>query len=256
MEKIDMNVTQSLIDGPKKVWRLSDIFGMLFAGLFALMIGGALILLAFGGDELAAGEMPELTLGIAFAFIALEIVAFGFGVGIVGLVRRIDWGAAAWLRPMTGRWWLYSFLLGVLIIPVVGATSLATQELLNIELESNPQLDVILPEGFSWLGIIGMTMMIGVLVPFVEELFFRGVLFTWLLSKRSYIVSALISSVVFGLFHVEPYLITGTAVLGLLAAWAMHKSGSIWAAVVIHGVNNGLQVILVYSYTYFDLPLT
>ncbi|MCB0035766.1 MAG: CPBP family intramembrane metalloprotease, partial [Anaerolineales bacterium] len=129
---------------------------------------------------------------------------------------------------------------------LVNFIAASTQQLLDSELEINPQLEVIVPEGFSWIGLVGMALTVGVFIPFVEELFFRGVLFRWLRQHWSFVPAALISSALFGLFHFEPFLIAGTAVLGYASAWTMEKSGSLWAAVMIHGLNNLINVILAY----------
>ncbi|MCA9982011.1 MAG: CPBP family intramembrane metalloprotease, partial [Anaerolineales bacterium] len=50
----------------------------------------------------------------------------------------------------------------------------------------------------------------------------------------------------FALLHGELSLMAGTIVLGLLAAWSVERSGSLWSAVVIHVLNNAVKVLAIY----------
>lgn len=239
----DTNTPTTLTVDKHQIWFFTDILAMTGIAILLLSIGGG-ILFASLGDELDSNFTP--TLMQSFGLIALEIIVFGGAIGAVGAIRRVHWSKVAHLRPMTLAWWVGSFFIGLGCIPLVNLVAASTQQLLNNELDTNPQLEVIIPEGFSWIGLVGMALSVGILIPFVEELFFRGVLFTWLRQHQSFFPAALLSSALFGLFHFEPFLIAGTAVLGFISAWAMEKSGSLWAAVIIHGLNNLINVILAY----------
>jgi membrane protease YdiL (CAAX protease family) len=228
-----------------EAWKFTDILAMGGIGFLLLVAGGALLFALFGFEG-GEDDLLKPTLVQTFALITLEIVGFGGAVGLVGLIRRMIWSKAAYLRSMASGWWLSSFFIGLVCIPVVNYVAFLTQQLLGQELEANPQLDIVVPEGFSWLGLVGMAILIGLLVPFVEELFFRGVLFTWLRQHWSFLPAALLTSLLFGLMHGEPFLIAGTAVLGFVSAWVMEKSGSLWAAVMIHALNNSVNVVLAY----------
>lgn len=226
-------------------WRFTDILGMLGIGTLLLVAGAGLLAVMFDLDT-ATGEMPAPTLAQGFGLIILEAIGFVGAIGVVGYLRRIDWAEAAYLRPMSLQWWGRSFVIGILCIPLVNLVAVATQTLLGQELEQNPQLELVIPEGFSWVGLIGMALLLGLLIPFVEELFFRGVLFTWLRRHWTFLPAALLTSLLFGVVHVFSFLIFSTAVLGFVSAWAMEKSGSLWAAVVIHALNNIVNVVLAY----------
>lgn len=234
--------TNTAVD-KRHIWFVTDIIAMTSIAILLLLIGGGLLFASLG-DDLDSNFTP--TLMQSFSLVALEIVVFGTAIGVVGLIRRVHWSKVAHLRPMSFTWWIGSFFIGLGCIPLVNFIAASTQQLLDSELEINPQLEVIVPEGFSWMGLVGMALTVGIFIPFVEELFFRGVLFTWLRQHWSFVPAALLSSALFGIFHFEPFLMAGTAVLGYVSAWTMEKSGSLWAAVMIHGLNNLINVILAY----------
>jgi membrane protease YdiL (CAAX protease family) len=52
------------------------------------------------------------------------------------------------------------------------------------------------------------------------------------------------SALVFGLFHINPYHVVSAALIGLLLAYVALESGSIVPGMVVHLINNGLQVLL------------
>jgi len=95
--------------------------------------------------------------------------------------------------------------------------------------------------------------------PLVEETLFRGVLFSSLLGFRrkhamlpaighARIALAMgLSALLFGMVHLPDlgwrwYAVPNLALLGVGCAWLRYKSGSLWPAVMAHGVNNLLAV--------------
>jgi len=83
--------------------------------------------------------------------------------------------------------------------------------------------------------------------PLVEELLFRGVLLSALLQRWHVGWSVAISSLAFALIHLpgldfQWYALPDLVLLALLLAWLRLRSGSIWPAVLAHGLNNLLGV--------------
>ena len=82
------------------------------------------------------------------------------------------------------------------------------------------------------------------LLPAVgEELLFRGFIFGTM--RRSYSVGAaiIISSLIFGAFHMSLVKLLPTALLGGIFAYIGYKSGSIYIGMLLHFLNNLLAVI-------------
>ncbi len=92
------------------------------------------------------------------------------------------------------------------------------------------------------LGIIALRILaIGILGPFAEELFFRGVLFFGLRNTRvgaagAVVISALAFAVVH--FQYEPLLLAFIFIDGLLLGLARWRSASLWVPMTIHMLGN------------------
>lgn len=83
--------------------------------------------------------------------------------------------------------------------------------------------------------------------PLVEELLFRGVLLSALLQRWRTGWSVAISSLAFALIHLpgldyQWYALPDLLLLALALSWLRLRSGSIWPAVLAHGLNNVLGV--------------
>lgn len=83
-----------------------------------------------------------------------------------------------------------------------------------------------------------------------EELLFRGLLFSGL-RRLGPPAAIVISSLLFGLAHGSVYRLLPTAFLGLAMGYARYRTGSIGSGMIIHALNNGIAVSLLY----LDLPL-
>ena len=94
---------------------------------------------------------------------------------------------------------------------------------------------------------VALAVVVGLAGPFVEELLYRGALFTGLRSSADPASTAMTTGFLFALAHVAPrfwpiYLVVA-ACLGLLRA----ASGSLWPCILMHGVFNGTAVVMAFS---------
>jgi uncharacterized protein len=95
--------------------------------------------------------------------------------------------------------------------------------------------------GWSFVAILALG---GLVIPFAEELLFRGVLFG-ALRRYGPVLAGLVSATVFGLAHVWPPLVLFAFVVGVVHAWMRERSGSIWPAVISHAVVNTLSIVMI-----------
>lgn len=92
-----------------------------------------------------------------------------------------------------------------------------------------------------------MALVVVSLGPLVEELLFRGALLSALLRRMHTGWAVAISSLLFACVHLPDlgflwYAVPNLALLAAVLAWLRLRSGSLWPAVVAHGVNNLLAV--------------
>ncbi len=95
--------------------------------------------------------------------------------------------------------------------------------------------------------LIQNLILIGLLAAFGEELIFRGIVQRLLRQKWNNPHIAIgVTALIFGLFHMQFERFMPLAFLGLLLGYATYYTGTLWVAVILHFVNNSLQVILLY----------
>ena len=93
-----------------------------------------------------------------------------------------------------------------------------------------------------------------ILPPIVEEILFRGFLYSGLRTKLTKWVSAIVVSVLFGIAHLQlgsdapPLWIAmiDTFILSMILVWLREKTGAIWAGMLVHGFKNFLAYILLF----------
>ncbi len=94
------------------------------------------------------------------------------------------------------------------------------------------------------LGLIAAGLMVIVVAPFVEELFFRGFFYRALRSRYSIVFAALIDGVLFGVIHFDfegadgLLLLPPLALLGVIFCLVYERTGTLWAPIGMHAFNN------------------
>jgi membrane protease YdiL (CAAX protease family) len=89
-----------------------------------------------------------------------------------------------------------------------------------------------------WLQIF----VIAILPAICEEFFFRGIIFRSFESLGTGMAMG-VSAVYFALFHFDLRNLAGPLFLGFLITWYCYRSGSIFAAVLAHFINNLMAVL-------------
>jgi uncharacterized protein len=118
------------------------------------------------------------------------------------------------------------------------------------------------PESFRYLfdslmagqPLIISIITIGILPAFTEELFFRGLVLDGLKNNYSKRKAIIISSLLFGIVHLNPWQFYSGFAFGLFAAWICIETNSILLCIFIHFLNNTLYTITV-RYREF-IPIT
>lgn len=81
-----------------------------------------------------------------------------------------------------------------------------------------------------------------ILGPVMEELVFRGLILQRLMVKFTAIKSLLVSSVLFGLLHLESWL--SAAIFGLVMGMIFIKTRNLWVPILLHVANNAMVVLV------------
>jgi membrane protease YdiL (CAAX protease family) len=225
-------------------WNWKDIL-LISAFAAVIILAGFGLLRILAQRSIISLEDTNTQIFLSLGSLILETVALILPIYLLGIRRKkISWSELG-IRSCRLEWVLLAGLLGFIAIPLSGLVALIIQLLLGKPLE-NPQLPFLAPAGLSVFGGIAMFILGGFLAPFAEELFFRGILYRWLRQRWGVAPGILISGLIFGILHGD-WAVGGAAfVLGIILAWSFEKSNSLWAAFIIHAINNSVKIALLY----------
>lgn len=95
---------------------------------------------------------------------------------------------------------------------------------------------------------------LAILVPIAEELFFRGMIITFLANATNAAIAVIISAFVFALFHIDPSYFSINQVIYIFCLAAIFGAAaiitkSIWPGVLVHAFNNALATLQSVAWT-------
>lgn len=203
-----------------------------------LAISALLVLLAFWGAGQSSGGSdddilydPDLAIG-GFVFYGI-LIAVSFAIAS-GFQRRSE---ALGFRRFRLRWvWV-----ALAVVVATTIVAVATEPFLHGAEEQGLGADRWEPEH---AGAFAANVVVLVLLgPFAEELFFRG------LGVRALMVfgglaAILVTGAVFGLVHGILGALPPLVLFGVGLAWVRLRSASVWPSFVGHAAYNGLGVLL------------
>jgi len=211
-----------------------------------LGIGSLLVLLGFLGASQGSGSdggdlLFDVDLAIGGVVFYGLMIAISFAVASAyPRARRMD---ALGFRRFRLRWVWTS--LGVVAVTTVVAV--AVEPLLHGGEDQGFSADRWQPEHAGAFAANALVLVL--LGPFAEELFFRG-LGVRVLMLYGGLVSILVTGVIFGLVHGVLGALPPLVLFGIGLAWVRLRSASIWPVFIGHAAYNGLGVlVLVLSWT-------
>src|SRR5262249_22812770 len=92
----------------------------------------------------------------------------------------------------------------------------------------------------AWVGVLG----IGLGPALAEELWCRGFMGRGLVARFGVVGGVLLTSLFFGLLHLDPALILATGFLGLCLHFVYLTTRSLWLPMLLHFLTNSLAVVL------------
>lgn len=219
-------------------WPISGLVGLSLL-VIVLTIAGAVF--AFGGalDGLPEGIVPAVQVAVLSLQYALPIVL----VAVLGRLRGARFSEATLMR---------SFSVGQGIALGVGVAVMARfyngvyGVIVTLLGFTPPDVDVtrLFPDTLS--GGAAVVVLAVIVAPFAEEIMFRGVLYPGLRDRFNPYAAAIVSSLVFALFHGEPFVFVPIFLLGLMLAWLTDMTRSIWPAIIAHAAFNASALVLTY----------
>ncbi len=158
---------------------------------------------------------------------------------LLALVKRKNLTEALRLKRLPAKTVGKIVCLAIAFIPIVAVANLIVISLID---HFSNALDVPIPVADSGGRYVLYMFVISVTAGICEETFFRGLVLGGYESALNRKSAAIWSALFFGLFHFNPQNLIGPILLGLVFAYLVQVTGSIWAGVVGHMANNGVAV--------------
>ena len=222
-------------------WPLWAPFAAMLATLFVAILGvgviALLVELAGGNVSDGEGESPGVT--IAGTYLQ-DLALIGSAVVLARIVDRPVTPAKFGLRitrvrPAVG-WTLVAWVAFV-VFTVAWSQALGITE--------NDDLPQELGVDDSNVALVFVAILVCVLAPIAEELFFRGFCFTALRRRLGMWPAAAATGIIFGAIHLggtEVEFVVPLMVFGFLLCLLYVRTGSIVPCIVLHALNNSLAL--------------
>jgi len=102
--------------------------------------------------------------------------------------------------------------------------------------------------------LLVLTLLVTLVGPFAEELFFRGFAYPVFRKKIGVRNSILLVSAIFALLHMNIVSFFPILVLGILLAYLYEKTGSLVPSITVHVIHNTAVVFFAFLYKVIALP--
>ncbi len=221
----------------------------------------------------------QLPWSTAHVFLALAFLSAAFVLGIllmVGFLTIVDLNERAeniilllstlalqgvmllsvWffaLRSPDSRWDRLGFRrikpISTTIIAMFGIVSAYAAVLAYTELVEWLGIEILIPGPVpaEWAGdgvaIAIFAISAVCIAPFVEEIFFRGFIYQGLRRTMAVLPAALLTSIFFGIAHIDPSIIIPVAVVGMILLGIYRWTNNLWSSIITHSGYNAVMVV-------------
>jgi len=144
----------------------------------------------------------------------------------------------------------FIFLIGLpFVISVIDIVVTDIYDMLYIMLFGTPSIPEIVlyyeDSEYNLILALSFTSMV-IAAPVVEEILFRGYILDAIREIHGDTVAILGSAGLFGLLHLEPYVVGMATLGGVIYGWIRIKTGSLWPSIVSHMVWNFLVFLYIW----------
>jgi membrane protease YdiL (CAAX protease family) len=187
-------------------------------------------------------------LGSTLAFALAGLSSGGMLLALEGLqtLMVLIWSAVLWrnLRPILATVSTTGFYAGAALLACMSfgvATLLLAVEVRLLGLPEIRLVEPLLSEGYGWGVII---LLLSVQPAIIEEIAFRGVIFSAMEQVISPRDAVIVSGLLFMVIHLSYVSFPQLLLLGLVLGWLRMRTGSLYPGMVLHCVHNLLCVMM------------
>lgn len=239
-----------------QTWGLGEVLGLTLFFVLVIPLLAALLLSA------SSDTLPPLPVigGLAvfqnaiFVAAALYVVGIKYrlplshiGLGAGSWPRRVVQGAAASIAAVLSNTVgqnVTVYVLGM-VMGQQAAIDFVTRE------EVRTPVYRLLPQLHRPLEMAAVVVLVAIIVPVGEEIFFRGLTFGVLRRMMNRHVAVVTSALFFASAHLQPVEFLPILILGMILAYLYDYTGSLIPGMIAHGVNNLAALFLFYHHPTF-----
>jgi len=197
-------------------------------------------------SDLINFHLSESAIVVVFLLAEPIAIAAGIYLGLI-LWRGFSW-ADFGVRPPALTWIAPAILVALGCLAFAGAVSQILERFYQTSMLDEYR-EILAPGGLTLPREIVLVVIVGGLVPFTEELLFRGVIYGWLRQRWGTAVSTGASALLFSLAHVNLRMALQIFVVGIVLAILYERSRSIFVSTLTHMTVNTISLILIFVYT-------
>ncbi len=205
-------------------------------GISVFVFSVVLVLAFYGSTSLLRYGIPAMLLVTQWGFFFLPPVLLTWAKGF-------NWKDTFSLRPLSGR--------GIVACTLIGLSGWTIGGGLLVRLMPPPEslvkaLSKILLFDDKSFALWQVWLLIAITPAICEETLFRGLILSGFRRMGKW-PAILATGLVFGLAHSSIYRLLPTLFLGIIFSYAVWRTGSIFAGMLCHALNNGLMATMSHS---------
>lgn len=240
MDTVPSNQNQGVPENPLQRIKARGLFLWMLLG-FVLMI--------------VVGVIAESSLGDTAAIIVNDLLLFGLYlwplIWLLGQLNKqsISFRSFATKQPITPKWGFWSLVGVFLVLNSIGFFYVLWYPISIYSPETTEQVLIALMEESANTEIYGLYLsmfyefiLIVILAPIIEEIFFRGILLQRWAAKWGLHKSIWATSILFGILHFD---VLGGILFGIVMALLYLKTKSLLVPIFVHAVNNLIAFALI-----------
>jgi membrane protease YdiL (CAAX protease family) len=230
-------------------WRPWTAWAAIITGFGATVLGGLVVaIVAAATGASVTHPSPGVNIGLTFFQDLALIGAALLFANISGRPTAADFGLR---RPRVAR------AVGLMIVVWIGFLTVSEIWVRALSLDDHQTLPDELGARGSTVNLALVIVLITVVAPLGEELFFRGYFFSALRNWRGFLPAAIVTGLIFGAVHV------GSAPLGFTVPLAFfgfglcvlyQRTGSLYPGIALHALNNSIALGLTQKWSWEILP--
>lgn len=212
-------------------------------GANVLLFSFTVVLLAY--QFIASFILGEAISGYMYAIVIINQLLIVSSAVVYCIVKKIDIRETFRIRKLEPVPALIIILLAVplyLAAVMLNGIVIYGLQFIGEPLKQNVPVPETLPE------LVAGILIIAVMPGICEELMFRGLLLTAYEKRGSYRAVVFVS-ILFGLFHFDITNLAGPVFLGLVFGYYVVRTGSIFAGILAHFLNNLIAELIQYLWT-------